>query len=321
MDQLFLLPIGFCRHNIAVQVIELHRFARILPKIQTEEIQVLETIEEIAYRFEYVPLTTLEKRLELSVDDALYILTKLGKEKLVQRKTKPYLGYRISKAGYDVLALHALAAEDAILSLGQPYGVGKEATVYRALDVQENEVAVKFLRWGRTSFRSVRRLRHVDDSAVSSWAEFSKQAANREFQALRLMYRNNGNVPKPIAINRHVLVMSKMTGVLLRFVNELNNPQAVLTQILEQTRLAYHKAKIIHGDLSEYNIFVDEEDRITIFDWPQWQPVTHPNAMWLLKRDITNILKYFNRKFRIKSDSDEVLARITGITERNHDNE
>ena len=72
----------------------------------------------------------------------------------------------------------AKAAEDVILSLGQPYGVGKEATVYRALDAQENEVAVKFLRWGGTSFRSVRRLRRVDNSDVSSWAEFSKQAAN-----------------------------------------------------------------------------------------------------------------------------------------------
>jgi len=302
-------------------VIELHRLARILPKIQTEEIQVLETIEEVAHRFEYVPLTTLEKRLELSVDDALFLLTKLSKEKLVQRQTSPYLGYRISKAGYDVLALHALVTEDVIISLGQPYGVGKEATVYRALDAQENEVAVKFLRWGRTSFRSVRRLRGVDDSAVSSWAEFSKQAANREFQALRLMHRIKGHVPQPIAINRHILVMSKMTGVLLRFVNELNNPQAVLTQILDQTHLAYHKAEIIHGDLSEYNVFVDEEDRTTIFDWPQWQPVTHPNAMWLLKRDITNILKYFKRKFRIQSDSEEVLTRITGKTERNHDND
>jgi RIO kinase 2 len=302
-------------------VIELHRLARILPKISIEEIQVLETIEEVVHRFEYVPLTTLEKRLDLSVDEALFILTKLNKEKLVKRQTNPYLGYRISKAGYDVLALHALAAEDVILSLGQPYGVGKEATVYRALDVQENEVAVKFLRWGGTSFRSVRRLRRVDNDNVSTWAEFSKQAANREFQALRFMHRNKGKVPQPIAINRHVLVMSKMTGVLLRFVNELTNPQAVLTQILEQTHLAYHKAKIIHGDLSEYNIFVDEEDHITIFDWPQWQPVTHPNAMWLLKRDVTNILKYFKRKFRIQSDSDEVLARITGKTERNHEHD
>jgi len=293
-------------------VIELRRLARILPKISIEEIQLLETIEDVAHRFEYVPLATLEKRLELSVDDALFLLTKLNKEKLVQRQTSPYLGYRISKAGYDIVALHALAADDVILSLGQPYGVGKEATVYRALDAQENEVAVKFLRWGSSSFRSVRRLRRVDTSDVSTWAEFSKQAANREFQALRLMHRNKGNVPQPIAINRHVLVMSKVTGVLLRFVTELNNPQMVLTQILEQIHLAYHKAKIIHGDLSEYNVFIDEQNHITVFDWPQWQPITHPNAMWLLKRDIINILKYFKRKFRINSDTDEILARIVG---------
>ena len=302
-------------------MIELHRLATVLPKIKAEEIQVLETIEEVAHRFEYVPLTTLEKRLELSVDDSLYILTGLSKNRLVQRRTKPYLGYRISKAGYDVLALHALADKDIILSLGQPYGVGKEATVYRALDATDNEVAVKFLRWGQTSFRSVRRLRRIEEGAVSTWAEFSKQAANQEFQALRLMHRHNGKVPQPIAINRHVIVMSKMTGVLLRFASELIDPQGVLTQILAQTQLAYLKAKIIHGDLSEYNIFVDDQDHITIFDWPQWQPVTHPNAMWLLKRDLTNILKYFKRKFRIQTDLDQTLERITGTTKRKNNNE
>jgi RIO kinase 2 len=302
-------------------MIELHRLATILPNIRAEEIQVLSAIEEVAHRFEYVPLSTLEKRLELSVDDSLFILTRLNKEKLIRRRTTPYLGYRISKAGYDVLALYALAAKDIILSLGQPYGVGKEATVYRALDANDTEVAVKFLRWGQTSFRSVRRLRRVEEDIGASWAEFSKQAANREFQALRMMHRCNGNVPKPIAINRHVIVMSKMTGILLRFVSELEDPQAVLTQILAQVRLAYHKAKIVHGDLSEYNIFVDDLDHITVFDWPQWQPVTHPNAKWLLKRDITNILKYFKRKFRIKSDPEETLERLTNITKRKNNND
>jgi RIO kinase 2 len=135
------------------------------------------------------------------------------------------------------------------------------------------------------------------------------------------MHRNNGKVPQPIALNRHVIVMSKMTGVLLRFASELDDPSAVLSEILAQVRIAYHNAKIIHGDLSEYNIFVDDLDRITVFDWPQWQPISHPNALWLLKRDITNILKYFKRKFRIHSDPEKILESVTETTERKTDND
>ncbi|MFX0169226.1 MAG: RIO1 family regulatory kinase/ATPase [Candidatus Hodarchaeota archaeon] len=300
-------------------MIDLHRLANILREITVEEIQVLTTLEEVAPRFEYVPLPIVEKRLDLSVDDSLFFLTRLNKEKLVQRQTEPYLGYRISRAGYDILALHTLATKDIILSLGQKYGVGKEATVYRALDANGNEVAVKFLRWGRSSFKSVRRLRSLKTEILQSWAEFSKRAADREFTALRVMYRNKGKVPKPIALNRHVIVMSKMDGVLLRFAAELNDPHAVLTQILQQLHLAYHQAKIIHGDLSEYNVFVNEKEQITLFDWPQWQPITHPNALWLLKRDIANVLKYFKRKFRIITDVQKTLEMITGTNKRKYD--
>jgi RIO kinase 2 len=91
---------------------------------------------------------------------------------------------------------------------------------------------------------------------------------------------------------------------------ELNNPQEIFEQILQQVQLAYHKAELIHGDLSEYNIFVDENNEITLFDWPQWQPLTHPNALWLLKRDLTNVTTFFRRRFRLQYDVETTLARV-----------
>ncbi|MFX1539393.1 MAG: RIO1 family regulatory kinase/ATPase [Promethearchaeota archaeon] len=316
-----LLPIGFCRRNTAIQVIVLHRLAKILQEISSDEIQVLQALEKLVHRFEYIPLEEAATKLALDADDILFLLGKLNKIRLVRRKKEHYLGYRISRAGYDALALHDLAQKDVIVSLGQPYGVGKEASVYRALDTNGNEVAVKFLRWGQTSFKRIRRLRKLKDEPIHSWMAFSKRAAKREFGVLQILHNIGGKVPQPIALNRHVIVMSQMTGDLLLQVSELEHPQNVLEQILQQVQIAYQKAELVHGDLSEYNIFVDETEQITIFDWPQWQPLSHPNSMWLLKRDLSNILTFFKRRFSITYDVDEILKRVTVIKQGKKEND
>ena len=291
-------------------MINVHRLAKILTEIRPEEIQVLQSLKEKAHRFEYVPVEEVKKRVTIDAEDVLFLLSQLNKRGLVKRIKKRYLGYRLSQTGYDALALFDLAQKDVILSLGQPYGVGKEATVYRALDANNEEVAVKFLRWGRTSFRRVRRLRTLKDEPLHSWMDFSKRAANREFIALRILKKVGCKVPIPLAVSRHVIVMSKMSGALLLHIVDLKKPQEVLEEIIQQVQLAYQKAELIHGDLSEYNVFVDEKKQITLFDWPQWQPLTHPNALWLLKRDITNVTTFFRRRFRILYDVDETLSRV-----------
>ncbi|MFX1300693.1 MAG: RIO1 family regulatory kinase/ATPase [Promethearchaeota archaeon] len=302
-------------------MIDLHRLAKILKELKPDEVSVLKTLESLAHRFEYVPIEELEKKIHLEADDVLFLLGQLNKVRLVKRQKEHYLGYSMTQAGYDALALHELAIKDVIVSLGQPYGVGKESTVYRALDSEETEVAVKFLRWGRSSFKKVRRLRRLKDDTISSWMNASKQAAEREFKALRIIHRLGGQVPEPLAISRHVIVMSQMTGDLLLDMIELERPEVILDQILSQVQLAYHKAELVHGDLSEYNIFVEENEQIIIFDWPQWQPITHPNALWLLKRDITNILTFFKRRFRITYDVGETLEKLTTGTDRKNKNE
>jgi len=293
-----------------VHVIDVHRLVKILPELQPEEIQVLQTLEEMTHRFKYAPVEEIKSRIAIDGEEVLFLLSKLNKKGLVQRKKERYLGYLISQVGYDALALYDLAQKDVIISLGQPYGVGKESTVYRALDVGNQEVAVKFLRWGRTSFRRVRRLRTLKGKSLHSWMDFSQRAATREFAALKILENAGGKVPRPIAVNRHVIVMSSISGILLLNISELNNAQDILDQIIQQVRLAYHKAELIHGDLSEYNIFVNENNEITLFDWPQWQPLTHPNALWLLRRDLRNITTFFRRRFRIISDVEKTLARV-----------
>ena len=66
---------------------------------------------------------------------------------------------------------------------------------------------------------------------------------------------------------------------------------------------------IVHADLSEYNVFLDEGG-IKIIDWPQAISSNHPNAEEMLDRDVGNILKFFLRRFGIDRSLDATLERI-----------
>lgn len=301
--------------HYSFHLIGLYRVAKILKDLTPDEVTVLLALEELTQRFEYVPVEEATKKTNLDEDRVLFHLGQLNKVKLIRRSTEHYLGYRVTRAGYDALALHELATKDIIVSLGQPYGIGKEANVYRALNSFGDELAVKFLRWGRTSFRQARRLRTLTDDSSRSWMDYCKQAAEQEYKALRKLKAVGSLVPEPIALNRHVIVMSQMEGNLLLNIAELANPQNILDQILNEVKLAYQNARVIHGDLSEYNVFVNDANQVTIFDWPQWQPTNHPNALWLIKRDVSNILKFFKRRFRITSDVRGILNEIVGKVE------
>ena len=80
-----------------------------------------------------------------------------------------------------------------------------------------------------------------------------------------------------------------------------------LAEIIKQLKIIYKKANMIHGDLGEFNIVLDEKGNILIIDWLQWIPIDHPNAISILERDITNICTYFRKKFKIESNIDKIL--------------
>jgi len=71
------------------------------------------------------------------------------------------------------------------------------------------------------------------------------------------------------------------------------------------------KAKLVHGDLSEYNIMV-WRGKPVIFDVSQAVSIEHPNADQFLWRDINNINRYFAELGVEVQDPEEIYRRITG---------
>ena len=109
------------------------------------------------------------------------------------------------------------------------------------------------------------------------------------------------NIPKPYFRSMHSIVMDRIDGIRLIEMKKLENPRQIFYQVFEQIRIAY-KENIINGDLSEYNILLDGNNDVWIIDWPQAVTLEHPNAEFLIRRDLRNIIRYFTRKYDLNLD-------------------
>ena len=76
----------------------------------------------------------------------------------------------------------------------------------------------------------------------------------------------------------------------------------------------WQKAGLAHGDLSEYNIMIQDEQPV-IFDVSQAMLTIHPMAPMLIERDIQNVNYFFKRLGAETRDPEELKEWITGGTE------
>ncbi len=275
--------------------------------LERYDFRVLDGIERAMRFFDWVPVDNLPYYTRLPPEEVGYRIGRLSKHKLVERKTVHYVGYRLTFVGYDALGINTLVRRNVIESFGSKVGVGKESDIYDAERENGEIVIVKFHRAG-TTFRRVKRSRgYFGKTEQCSWMLTSRLAAQREFEALTSLY-DSVVVPKPIAHNRHVIVMRLINGRELGSTT-LGHPATVLKNIMVQVKSAYD-CGVIHADLSEYNVIVCTTEKVALIDWPQWVPVSHPNADELLSRDIGNILSYFARKYQIKKRTEDVVANV-----------
>ena len=282
-------------------------------QLEIEDFRVLQIIETAMSSREFVPNDQIAKYSELPIDRITFTISKLDKLGLIYGMKGAYVGHKLNYAGYDCLAINAFVKASLIGAFGKSLGVGKEADVYGALTPQGSQVAVKFHRLGRISFRQTRRKRGYTDEHAG-WIFQSRLAAEREFQALKLVYACGVAVPEPLSQNRHCIVMGIIDGAELANWRELTSPEKVLREVLRNVRRSYLKAGVIHGDLSEYNILVKVDMHILIIDWPQFVRLGHPNAEELLKRDLKNVLTFFSRRFRVRATPEKVFDYVSGKT-------
>lgn len=273
--------------------------------LSKEDLSLLSAIETGMKTHEWVPSFVVAELSGLPDPKVQFRLGQLFERKLVEREKMHYLGYRIDFAAYDLLALSDLVKQGKLSAFGQRIGVGKESVVHEALG--ESRLAVKFHRQGRTSFKHIRRLRdHLADRPRVPWLYAAALAARREFEVMEKLYPLV-SVPKPVARSRHALVMEFVQGIALNRIT-LSDPENALEMILDEVAAAL-KLGIIHADLSEFNIIIDDSGP-RIIDWPQAVEVDHPQSQELLERDLANVLRFFERRYRIEMPLDRAILLV-----------
>lgn len=283
--------------------------ANILPKLEKEDIRILMAIEIGMKRSEYVKITDIRFYARYPLEETLFRLKNVHKFDLIIRKSSEYeISYTLNSIGYDILALHTLVEREVISHLGPLIGKGKESDVYGCMDDNENIYALKLYRMGRTSFKNIKKYRSfIGERSHLSWLYINRLAARKEFRALKKIYKLKLNTPKPIAFNRHAIVMSYLRGKELVYFQSIKNPRKVFNKLIKQIKVIFQKVNMIHGDLGEFNIILDEKGNILIIDWLQWVPKEHPNAKSLLERDINNICNYFEKRFNVISNPSNII--------------
>ena len=295
------------------------QIAEILRGLEPSDFRILLGTELGMSSREYVPLSRIVRYANLLEEEVGKRLPGLVNKRLLYSAstgTLGYQGYRLTFAGYDCLALNALVKRNVVEALGPPLGLGKESDVYSAKGKNGADIALKFHRLGRISFRQTRRTRgYVADRMHTSWIYQARMAATLEFAAMKRVLRAGVAVPKPIDNNRHLVAMGLFLGSELR-VSALTDPAATLRRILLSMRQMYRNACIVHGDLSEYNILVAESEDYVIIDWPQSVAKNDPRSKVLLTRDVANIVGFFARKHNVQVPLQTALEFIQGKRKR-----
>ena len=199
-----------------------------------------------------------------------------------------------------------------INEIGFCVSTGKEANVYHCYGPDNTELAMKIYRTTTAEFK--RNWMYVEgDPRFKSYKKgtysFIYTWARKEFKNLKRMNEADVRVPEPVFVLKNILVMefigkNQDAAPLLREV-KLRKPNKVYSEILEYLTKLYERGRMVHADLSEYNILYFKKQPI-IIDVSQAVLLDHPHAAVFLYRDIHNINRYFT-SLRVETLTDEEL--------------
>lgn len=179
---------------------------------------------------------------------------------------------------------------------------GKEANVYLAYNTEEKEVAIKIYKIDSNTSRWMRKYIIGDPRFKKIPNNISKIIflwASKEFKNLKRAYKVGLRVPEPLFIKNNILIMEyigfeSIPAPLLKDIKKPKEPISLFNEILDFIKLLYQKAKLVHGDLSEFNILYHNQSPVVI-DISQAVSIQHPKAEEYLARDIKNVFQYFEK--------------------------
>ena len=241
--------------------------------------------------------TEITRKLESKIDN-----------KLISKSKKKQLddGFKNGKVINEVLdkptimTLYKMISDRIIDYVNGAVSAGKESLLFWAVANKNQDIALKIYLVSTSNFKK-REPYILGDPRFSKIKKGTKNMvhlwAQKEFRNISQCYDCNIPVPKPIFVKNNVLAME--------FVGNNGSPAKTLLdsevnlddyeQSISILKNLYKKAKLVHGDFSEYNIFKTKKGLI-VFDLGSAVDLRHPNAKEFLKRDINNITRFFSKR-------------------------
>lgn len=270
--------------------------------LEEEDFRVLTALEMAMRNHDVAPTVLVERIAQLPHGGCRKRLMMLLKHKMIHHENTMYDGYAMKYAAYDYLALRTLSKRGSVSGVAHRIGCGKESDIVLVHDENNQECVLKLQRLGRCSFRTVSRNRDYKGGGKTrrgeSWFYLSRLASQKEYSFMKILYDEGFPVPKPIDQNRHALVMELVPGTLLNNITVLGEPEKVYKRCLD-LMVKLGEAGLIHGDFNEFNLMVTEELQVVMIDFPQMVSINHKNAEELFDRDVSNLAKFFVRRFKI----------------------
>jgi RIO kinase 1 len=149
--------------------------------------------------------------------------------------------------------------------------------------------------------RNSRRARAMEKGSRFGRQQQEETWQNAEVDALYRLSRADVRVPTPYGCTEGVLLMELITDEDGDVAPRLNDVSMSPEQAREDHALMMKYitrmlcAGLIHGDLSEFNVLVNEEGPV-IIDLPQAvDAASNNNARAMLERDVANMTEYYSR--------------------------
>lgn len=202
--------------------------------------------------------------------------------------------------------------------IGEVHGAistGKEANVYGAVayadDLTKTHRAVKVYKTAILSFKDRERYisgeyRFKSGAEKGNSRKMVKLWAEKEFRNLRRIHSAGIACPEPIQLKLHVLVMGFLgdrRGWAYPRLRDANIPadeaeqtwSTLYIQLLGIMRRMYQVCRLVHADLSEYNILYHNK-QLYVIDVSQSVEHDHPRSLEFLRMDIKNTGDFFRRQ-------------------------
>ncbi|XP_028450209.1 serine/threonine-protein kinase RIO1 [Perca flavescens] len=201
------------------------------------------------------------------------------------------------------MILFKMLSRGVICEINGCISTGKEANVYHAGTAAGDSRAIKIYKTSILLFKDRDkyvsgefRFRHGyckgnPRKMVRTWAE-------KEMRNLIRLQTAGIPSPEPLLLRSHVLLMSfigkdNMPAPLLKNASlSESKARELYLQVLQNMRRMFQEARLVHADLSEFNMLYHNGDAY-IIDVSQSVEHDHPHALEFLRKDCSNVNEFF----------------------------